>query len=165
MMETTLVEMFKHNQWANLGLLDVCAGLSAEQLEAGAVGTYGRLQDTLVHLLAAEERYVTELRGEPAEQPLRESEGFPGFAALRARAQDNGEALIKIAAEDPFKQMLQGNHRGQPFTMRAFVPLIQAIHHAHEHRAHVLVILTQLGIEPPDLSGWAYGDAMQYIKM
>jgi len=44
----------------------------------------------------------------------------------------------------------------------ASVPLVQAIHHASEHRTQVLTILSQQGIEPPDLSGWAFGDAMGY---
>jgi uncharacterized damage-inducible protein DinB len=34
--------------------------------------------------------------------------------------------------------------------------LTQAINHATEHRAQVTTILTQQGVEPPDLSGWAY---------
>ena len=28
--------------------------------------------------------------------------------------------------------------------------------HATEHRAQIMAILTQLGVEPRDLSGWAY---------
>jgi len=34
--------------------------------------------------------------------------------------------------------------------------LTQAINHATKHRAQVMTILTQQGVEPPDLSGWAY---------
>ncbi len=36
--------------------------------------------------------------------------------------------------------------------------LTQAINHATEHRAQIMTILTQLGIEPPDLSGWAFSN-------
>ena len=34
--------------------------------------------------------------------------------------------------------------------------LVQAINHATEHRTQISAIITQLGIEPPDLSGWVY---------
>jgi uncharacterized damage-inducible protein DinB len=34
--------------------------------------------------------------------------------------------------------------------------LTQAINHATEHRAQVMTIMTQQGVEPPDLSGWQY---------
>jgi uncharacterized damage-inducible protein DinB len=35
------------------------------------------------------------------------------------------------------------------------VILVQAINHATEHRSHVATILTQLGIQPPEMDGWA----------
>jgi uncharacterized damage-inducible protein DinB len=37
--------------------------------------------------------------------------------------------------------------------------MVQEITHAAEHRTHVAVILTQLGLEPPDMSTWAYMEA------
>ncbi|MCP4140149.1 MAG: hypothetical protein GY755_07650 [Chloroflexi bacterium] len=30
--------------------------------------------------------------------------------------------------------------------------------HAIEHRSQIMTILTQLGIQPPDLDGWTYFD-------
>jgi len=33
------------------------------------------------------------------------------------------------------------------------------INHATEHRAQIMAILTQLGIQPPDLDGWSYFEA------
>lgn len=161
-MDTTLVELFRHNYWANLRLLEACSVLSEEQLDASAAGTYGRISDTLVHILATEERYVTQLTGNAPERPLRESAGFPGFEEMEARAEHSGEALIKIAERDPFAEVLHGSYQEEPYSIRAVVPLVQAIHHATEHRTQVLTILSQHGIEPPDLSGWAFGDEMGY---
>ena len=34
--------------------------------------------------------------------------------------------------------------------------VMQAINHSTEHRTQVSTILTQLGLEPPDMSGWEY---------
>ena len=34
--------------------------------------------------------------------------------------------------------------------------MIQAINHSTEHRTQVSTIITQLGLEPPDMTGWAY---------
>jgi uncharacterized damage-inducible protein DinB len=31
------------------------------------------------------------------------------------------------------------------------------MNHAAEHRAQVIALLGQLGLRPPDMSGWAYG--------
>ena len=79
-MATILVELYRHNLWANLKLLDLCAGLTEEQLVLSEPGTYGRVRDTLVHLVGAEGRYVTTLGGGKPDHPVRENEPFPGFA-------------------------------------------------------------------------------------
>jgi hypothetical protein len=35
--------------------------------------------------------------------------------------------------------------------------LVQAIHHGNVHREQVSHVLTALGLEPPDTSGWRFG--------
>ncbi|MDX1665042.1 MAG: DinB family protein [Candidatus Promineifilaceae bacterium] len=155
--KSTLVHLFQHNLWANQRLLDTCADVDEAVLEADAVGTYGRIKDTLVHLLAAEERYVTLLTGDPPETPLHEKQGFPGFDALREHAQRSGRALIALAAEDPHDRLLRGEYGSRAYAMPVSLPLLQAINHATEHRAQIMTILTQQGVEPPSLDGWAYG--------
>ena len=50
-MVSLLVTLCEHNTGANLRLLDFCAGLSDEQLDASAPGTFGRVRDTLVHIV------------------------------------------------------------------------------------------------------------------
>jgi uncharacterized damage-inducible protein DinB len=34
--------------------------------------------------------------------------------------------------------------------------MVQAINHSTEHRTQIAAIITQLGMEPPDMSGWQY---------
>ena len=51
-MVSLLVTFYEHNTWANLRLLDFSAGLSAEQLDASVPGTFGRVRDTLVHIVS-----------------------------------------------------------------------------------------------------------------
>ena len=50
-MVSLLVTLCEHNTGTNLRLLDFCAGLSDEQLDASAPGTFGRVRDTLVHIV------------------------------------------------------------------------------------------------------------------
>lgn len=161
-MYTSLVELFKHNLWSNLRLLDTCAELTPEQLAASIEGTYGRIQDTFLHLLAAEGRYVAQLTGVKPERPLSERNPFPGLGDLRQQAETSGKALIEIAHNDPIDETLTLTYQGEEHQLRAVVPLMQAIHHAHEHRTHIVTTLSQMGVEPPDLSVWAYGDEMGY---
>ncbi|HKB48257.1 MAG TPA: DinB family protein [Ktedonobacterales bacterium] len=57
------MELFKFNLWANLRLLEACADLEIVELNAALPGTFGSIGETLVHLVAAEERYLTLRRG------------------------------------------------------------------------------------------------------
>lgn len=155
---STLTHLFKHNLWSNLRLLDACAALPDEQLDGGSDGTYGSIRATLLHLLGAEERYVTLLQGEPRPDPPLERRPFPGFEGLREGARTTGERLIALGEEMAGETVVRGSAGDELFAVHATVPLMQAIHHAHEHRTQITTMLGQLGIEPPDLSGWKYGE-------
>jgi hypothetical protein len=39
------------------------------------------------------------------------------------------------------------------------VQILQAVRHRHEHQEQICSALTALGLEPPDLSGLAWGHA------
>lgn len=158
-MSSTLVEMFRHNRWANLYILQVCRQLDETQLAASAKGTYGAIGDTLVHLLAAEQRYVQTLTGETPAAVISERNPWPGFEALTEAAEWSGTALVEIAVNDPHGQLLNGTWRGEPYSLRAYIPLLQAINHATEHRSQIMTVMTQIGISPPDVSAWAYDEA------
>jgi uncharacterized damage-inducible protein DinB len=159
-MNDGLVAFYKHNLWANLSLLDTCALLTDEQLQASAPGTYGPIRDTLVHLLRAEDGYLARLVGRQPEDLLRVGE-FPGIETLREHARHSGEGLIAVAGTVDPAQVVRGTYRGEPYELPVMVPLMQAIHHATDHRSQIASMLSQVGIEPPDLSVWAYDEEMR----
>ena len=49
----TITDLFRHNRWANLRLLERCATLTSEQLNATMTGGYGSIRDTLEHIVTA----------------------------------------------------------------------------------------------------------------
>lgn len=54
--------------------------------------------------------------------------------------------------------MIRAEYQGQLSELPVFVVYVQAINHATEHRSQMSTILTRQGVEPPDFSGWAWGD-------
>jgi len=46
-----------------------------------------------------------------------------------------------------------------PIAVPGWIILVQAVDHGREHRTHIATILTQLGIEPPDMDGWTFMSA------
>lgn len=159
-MTSTLVQLFRHNLWANLRLIDACRGLSDAQLDASpADGVYGTARDTLRHIVLNEERYLKALQGLPLQDPSGTPTSTPSLDELRARSRQSGEGLVAAAEKLPEGHVLQGTWNGQPYTIPAAALLIQAINHATEHRAQIAAVLTQVGVQPPAMDGWTFEES------
>jgi len=159
-MTTGLPDFFKYNLWANLRLLKACAHLSDAQLDATTRGTFGSVRETLMHLFASEEGYARHwhFTGASPTPRLKELTTFPGFDELRRRAERSGKELIAVAEQGELNQILyldEGTYEAP-----VIVVLIQAINHGIDHRSQIATLLSQQDIEPPDLDGWSYNDAM-----
>jgi uncharacterized damage-inducible protein DinB len=156
--QPVLAEVFRHNLWANLTLLDLCATLSDYVLATNVPGTYGGIRETLVHLAGAEERYLAALHGGPERRNPTLEETAPDLAALREHALRSGEGLIAYAQTVEGNPTLRVTWRGQSYEMPAALFLVQAINHATEHRTQIKTALTQAGLTPPELDGWTWDD-------
>jgi uncharacterized damage-inducible protein DinB len=151
-----LVELFRHNVWANQLLFDTCEGLSGAQLDATVVGTFGSIRNTLLHVVGAQERYVAALAETGPVSVIRERDPFPSLAELRDGARTSGEALIELAAQSQPGAIVTTTLRGEGYTLPIWLLLVQAINHGTEHRAQIAAILTQQGLDPPAMDGWTY---------
>ena len=124
-------------------------------------GSFGSVRETLMHMLAAEEGSTRTLTGKIPTPPLGDLTHFPDFDELRRRAKGSGEALITFAEQVDQGELRQILHLdGGTYDAPAIVVVIQAINHAIDHRSQIATLLSQQDIEPPDLDGWAYHDAM-----
>ncbi|RIK42270.1 MAG: hypothetical protein DCC58_11255 [Chloroflexi bacterium] len=155
-MSENLVELCRHNAWANERLFAACEGLSEAQLDATLSGTFGSIRDTLLHIVGAQERFVTALAEAGPVLVFREREPFPGVAALREIARNSSAALGELAAQAQPGATATTPHRGVYYTLPVWLLLLQALTHATEHRTQVAAILTQQGIQPPGMDGWTY---------
>jgi uncharacterized damage-inducible protein DinB len=155
-----LVEFFRHNTMMNQRLLEACRQLSPEQLGATATGTYGSIGSTLVHIASAQEGYAARLLD--TERPERLPEDpFPGFEALAERFARGDAQLEEAATRAGLDRRVQvtGEDPSGTWWMPVSLFLLQAVNHGTEHRSQVATILSQLGIEPPNMDGWTYIDA------
>jgi uncharacterized damage-inducible protein DinB len=158
-MSEILIELFRHNAWANQCLFDACEGLSDAQLDATVVGSFGSIRDTLVHIVGAQERYVAALSGMGPVSEIRERNPFPSVAVLRDGARTSGEALVDLAARLKSGATVTTTWHGDEYTLPVWLLFVQAINHATEHRAHVAAILTKQSIQPPGIDGWTYHES------
>jgi uncharacterized damage-inducible protein DinB len=151
----TLTTLFSHNLWANLRLLERCATLSREQLNASIQGGYGSIHDTLLHIVRAEQSYFSCIStGLPYDRP----EDAPPLtlAEMMESTRATGAGFIEWAPKMQADDTVQINWDGTPRDVPKTIILTQVINHATEHRAQIMTILTQLGIQPPELDSWTY---------
>jgi uncharacterized damage-inducible protein DinB len=161
--ENMLVDLFHHNTWANMKLLEACEGLSDEHLDANVPGTYGSVRDTLLHIVGAEVSYVQRVTGRLPGEPPKPGE-FPSFEVLKQGVRWAGEELLELALKAGPADIVRQTRHGKSSQYKLTGLLTQAINHATEHRVQVATILTQQGIEPPAMSGWAYMAEMGHLE-
>jgi uncharacterized damage-inducible protein DinB len=73
-----------------------------------------------------------------------------------------GAGLIEWAPKVQAGDTVRIDWEGTPREVPKTILLTQAINHATEHRAQVMAIMTEIGIQPPDLQSWAYFDDLEY---
>ena len=156
MNENFLEKLFEHNNWANHQIIQACSALSDEQLDAEPQSaTKGSIRRTLVHLVSSQQGYLRTLTM-PLEERL--DAVTVEFAMLPESASKSGEGILTLARREqkPFKSQLQTR---DGYLVESWVLMVQIINHASEHREQINSMLTALGVTPPDLDGWSYGEA------
>jgi uncharacterized damage-inducible protein DinB len=155
MAENPLVKLFEHNSWANGQIIQACYALSDEQLDTEPhSATKGSIRVTLTHLVSSQRGYLALLTLPVEERPR----VGPVFAELQESARLSGEGLLALARDwsaKPLKTRLQTR---DGYLVEPWIVMLQAINHATEHREQIKSMLTALGVTPPDIDGWSYGE-------
>ena len=153
-----LADLFRHNRWANLSLVDFIMGQPDDILETNVPGTYGTIRETLAHFAGAEERYHAALTGGPERRNPTLEELRPDLATMREHLDQSGAGLMAFAESVTGDPTLTVVWRGETHQTPASLFLVQAINHATEHRSQIMTALTQAGVSPPELDGWAWDE-------
>jgi uncharacterized damage-inducible protein DinB len=154
----TITTIFRHHLWANLRIVEQCAALTAEQLDATVSGAYGSIRNTLQHIVTAEQSYFSRIS---TGRPYRRPAGAPPLSLeeMAESLRTTGNGLIAWAPAVQAEDSVPVDWEGAPREVPKAIILTQAINHATEHRAQIMVMLTQLGQQPWDVDGWTYFDA------
>ena len=153
-----LVELFRHNLWANAEMLAACRDLPPHAWDASVAGTYGPLGHIVMHMTRAQAGYLRRLGGwqpGPGFEPNEEGD-FPGVEVMERQLAHTGGALIEVARDLSPDRMLELDYEGSVHRVAAWVVLLQAAYHATEHRQQVATTLTSIGVEPPEPDFWVF---------
>lgn len=173
-MNGALLELYRHKTWATLRLIEYCQDLADEHLDATIPGTYGTIRDTLRHLVEAEEgyfsiltreRFVSKAAAEAFVRPDPFPDGPVPLHELAERIRRLGPRWEALAqdTELPAREVTTTDGWRLP----AAVPMAQAIHHADDHRSHIMSILGARGLEVPEPNGldvWGYAESADLMQ-
>ena len=156
MTENYLEKIFEHNNWANLQIIQACSTLSDEQLDAPPnSATKGSIRRTLLHLIHSQQHYLSLLTGVESRF---EWQSPPPFEELRTAALSTGEGLLALVRGDPGTPSETQLRTEDGYLVAPWVVVVQVINHANEHREQICSMLTALGVTPPVLDGWTFGE-------
>ena len=151
----TLETIFRHNLWANLRLFEECSKLTGEQLDSSITGVYGSIRQTLLHIMRAEQGFFSRISmGERFRNP--EDAAPLTISDMIATIKVTGAGFIEWASKVKEFDTVQIDWEGTLRDVPKAIILNQVINHATEHRSQIMSIMTQIGIEPPDVSSWTY---------
>lgn len=157
MRRSLLSDAFGHHVWATKRLLEACLALSPEQLGTPAPGTYGSILETMRHLVASDSSYLFVMTG--GLHPLVDQD-LTSLPGLRDTMETNGGAWSRLLEQDPdpaamiVRRRDDGSETHAPIGVR----LAQALHQGTDHGSQVCTALTVLGVEPPDIDAWTFGE-------
>jgi uncharacterized damage-inducible protein DinB len=155
MTESILVKLIEHNNWANAQIIQFCSTLHDEQLDAEPQSaTKGSIRQTLFHLVSSQRGYLSLLT-----LPVEARQKAPlAFEQLKESALASGEQLLELVRDEAGKLPQTRLQTTDGYYVEAWVVLVQIINHATEHREQINSMISALGLTPPDLDGWSYGE-------
>ena len=159
MIESFLLKLFEHNNWANHQIIQACGALSDEQLDAEPQSaTQGSIRSTLLHLVSAQRGYLSLLTLPVEARPTAPLD----YSELQESIAKSGEGLLAFVKDEAnfTKNQLQTR---DGYNVDPWVVILQIINHATEHREQIKSMLSAQGITPPNIDGWDYGEVMSAL--
>ena len=148
-----LLDLFRHNAWANAKVYGLAAALGDRVIVAEAPGTQGTVHSTLAHLARVERGYLAMIEQRPRESlEPREVYVAHDLAWFVDEITEVGSAyLAAIQASTPESLQRDLSIPWFAFPVSAREGLLQVLTHSAQHRSQVLSWLASQGVETPDL--------------
>jgi uncharacterized damage-inducible protein DinB len=144
--------LFAYDTWANGLLLDTIERLPPEKQRLDLKASHRNLFGTMVHVVAAEEIWLSRWKGAPRAKLTRE-EDIPDPEALRrwwSEVRAERDAFVSTLLEGDLERELEMSASSGARYRHRFADMFRhVVNHGSYHRGQVAGMLRQLGEAPP----------------
>jgi uncharacterized damage-inducible protein DinB len=144
--------LFAYDSWANALILDAAARLADDDLRRDLEVSHRSVYETLVHLIAAEEIWLSRWKGAPRGRLTGAGE-IPSFARLREwwkGVESERDAFVGGLSEADLDREIELSTTGGATFRHRFADMFRHLaNHSTYHRGQVAAMLRQLGEAPP----------------
>jgi uncharacterized damage-inducible protein DinB len=145
--------LYAYNLWATDHQLTVIRQLSEEQFNRELGGSFPSIRLTLLHIVGAEELWITRLLEGQSPTRMLADEDYPTLenierqlGATRVKWKNYLDGLVDDQLAEPF---FYRNLRGEQISLPLWQILHHIANHATYHRGQITSMLRQVGVTPP----------------
>jgi uncharacterized damage-inducible protein DinB len=137
--------------------MEVCNSLNQDQMASPVPGIYGSILQTMRHIVGSDAWYLFVISEGRVPQVDEETMDLD---ELRIAMERHGAEWSSILGErrDPDTEIVAHRQDGSTSHAPLGIRLAQALHHGTDHRSQICTGLTALGLEPPAIDAWAFGE-------
>lgn len=154
MKKIQIAELYNYNGWANKKLISSIKEIETEELLKDLSSSFSSIRDTMVHILGAEELWLSRWLGEQGRTLLNPND-FPNHLAISERWDSFNnqidDFLVSLKEEDLMREISYKNLEGVAYSLELWKQMLHVTNHSSFHRGQVVTMLRQLKIQPPSL--------------
>ena len=164
MNKSQIIDLYSYHEWANKKLLIAVSQLENEEFIQDLSSSFKSIRDTMVHILGAEELWLSRWVGEQG-RALLNSDDFPTYSSLSDRwdgfRNQIDRFLVTLTEEDLLQEISYKNLKGIPYTLELWKQMLHVINHSSFHRGQAVTMLRQLKKQPPSLDLISYYNGLR----
>ena len=159
MNKSQIIELYSYNDWANKKMLSAVGQLENEEFIQDLSSSFKSIRDTMVHILGAEELWLSRWMGEQG-RTLLNPDDYPTYTSLAERWDNFRNQincfLLSLTEEDLTQEISYKNLKGIPYSLELWKKMLHVTSHSSFHRGQAVTMLRQLKKQPPSLDLISY---------